>query len=387
MTARPGRPLRAFAGLGLATGLWLALRVPAMQREVVTLAALARAPQPGVMQLAVRPPVPLPSPLLPLLQAARAPAPPLIRLQPPPPERPPMAPAIVPPAERAAPPAPATAPIRPASTPSPPASILPPPATDPAFALASAAYDQLRAGRRRQAARLFDAALALQPGNRQWQADRRALGRRWHGEIWSLGREGGPLPNQPGSGLPGFAASPVLGGGQLGASLSWTVNPLARRPLALVARANAAVDATGLRAETAQLAIGVRQQILPGVSLSIERLVPIGSESAGAFTARLAAGGRWRRLEAYGEAGALDTGQLYAGGQAHARLLRIGPATLAAGSWASIQTGSPDVWRVDVGPALSMKIRGIRLEADWRQRVAGNAAPGSGPAVTVSAGF
>jgi hypothetical protein len=52
-----------------------------------------------------------------------------------------------------------------------------------------------------------------------------------------------------------------------------------------------------------------------------------------------------------------------------------------------VQTGNPDVWRVDVGPSLSVKVKGIRIEADWRQRVGGNAAPGSGPVLTVSAGF
>ena len=55
--------------------------------------------------------------------------------------------------------------------------------------------------------------------------------------------------------------------------------------------------------------------------------------------------------------------------------------------WASVQTGSTDVWRVDVGPSLSASVQGIRIEADWRQRVGGNVAPGSGPTLTVSAGF
>jgi hypothetical protein len=124
-----------------------------------------------------------------------------------------------------------------------------------------------------------------------------------------------------------------------------------------------------------------------GGALSAERLIPLGAATKGAFTARLAAGGRWQRIEAYGEAGVLDTGQVFAGAQARARIVGIGPMTLHAGSWASVQTGSPDVWRVDIGPSMSARIRGLRLEADWRQRIAGNAAPGSGPVLTVSAGF
>ena len=164
-------------------------------------------------------------------------------------------------------------------------------------------------------------------------------------------------------------------------------DPYARRPLAMVARANVAADPQGVRGETAQLALGLRQTLLPGVSLSVERLVPLGAATQGAFAARLAAGARWQRLEAYGEAGVIDTGQVYAGGQARARVVRFGPATLNAATLASVQTGSIGLWRVDVGPSLSTKVKGIRIESDWRQRVGGNAAPCSGPVLTVSAGF
>jgi hypothetical protein len=177
----------------------------------------------------------------------------------------------------------------------------------------------------------------------------------------------------------------------VGASLAWLPDPLARRPLALVARANMAADSNGLRQETAQLAIGLRQALLPGVTLSAERLIALGDGTRGDWTLRLAAGGTRGRLEAYGEAGVLAGGTLYGGAQGRARLLRIGPATLDAGTWASLQTGgearAPDVWRVDVGPSVAASWRGVRLQADWRARVGGNAAPGSGPVVTVSAGF
>ena len=46
------------------------------------------------------------------------------------------------------------------------------------------------------------------------------------------------------------------------------------------------------------------------------------------------------------------------------------------------------VYRVDVGPRVSMPVgRGMRVHVDWRQRVAGSAAPGSGPALTLAADF
>jgi len=377
-----GRPLRAFTGLGLLLAVWIGMRLPAMQHDLQALARLATGtarPQPS------RSPAPIMAKLpdSPVLAKLHRPAPPPLLALPAPfirvashalpaPTRPPQ-PAPLPP------PAPSSAPRA-----VPPASV---PPLDPAFTLANAAYDRLRAGQRRQAAALFDAALALQPVNRQWLADRAALGQRWQLGGFALLRDGGPLPNQPGNGLPGAAASPVLGGGQVGGSIAFVTDPYARRPLAMVARANVAADPQGVRGETAQLALGLRQTLLPGVLLSVERLIPLGAATQGAFTARLAAGARWHWLEAYGEAGVIDTGQVYAGGQARARVVRFGPATLNAATWASVQTGSTDVWRVDVGPSLSVKVKGIRIEADWRQRVGGNAAPGSGPVLTVSAGF
>ncbi|WP_017666532.1 hypothetical protein [Sandarakinorhabdus sp. AAP62] len=370
-----GRPLRAFTGLGLLLALWIIVRLPAMQHEVAEMALLATVtPRPPAVAVMLPPAKPA---VMPLRQPA---PPPLLAL----PVRALLLPVASPsaplniPLSAPQPPAPSPSPPVPPPAP-PPARLIPP---DPAFTLASRAYDRLRAGQRRQAAALFDAALVLQPDNRPWQAERAALGRRWQVGGFALLRDGGVAANQPGA-----AASPVLGGGQVGGSIAWLTDPYARHPLALVARANVAADASGVRGETAQVALGLRQSLLPGVSVSVERLVPLGDATRGAFTARLAAGGRWQRLEGYGEAGVLDSGQVYAGGQARARLVRLGPTSLHAATWASVQTGSPDVWRVDVGPSLGASVKGIRLEADWGQRVGGNAAPGSGPTITVSAGF
>jgi hypothetical protein len=55
------------------------------------------------------------------------------------------------------------------------------------------------------------------------------------------------------------------------------------------------------------------------------------------------------------------------------------------GVWGGVQ---PGLYRVDVGPRLSMRVRGnMRVHLDWRQRLAGKAEPGSGPAVTLAADF
>jgi hypothetical protein len=381
---RRGRPLAVWGGLLVCAGLWLAQRWPAMHADQRQLAlALAAADQPA---MAAGPPaerprllaaaavvvMPLPSAPAPLQRAvqvashrALAPALPVVQ-----PMSPPGQPVSdLPPPQQVSP-----TPLPASPAPAPPA----PPAS--AYRLAEAAYARLAEGQRRPAAALFDAALALEPGNRQWQQDRAALRRRWQMGGFALLRDGGGSASGP-------AASPVLGGGQLGASVAVLADLLARRPLALVARAFVAADTQGVQRETAQAAIGLRQTLVPGVTLSAERLIALGSATRGDWTLRLAGGGRSGRLDAYGEAGVLGSGQIYGGAQASARLLRLGPAALAAAGWASVQTGSPDVWRVDVGPSVSAQWRGLRLQADWRQRVAGNAAPGSGPVVTISAGF
>jgi len=61
---------------------------------------------------------------------------------------------------------------------------------------------------------------------------------------------------------------------------------------------------------------------------------------------------------------------------------------LGAGMWGGAQRG---VSRIDVGPSAQLKFRlggvNARASADYRFRVAGNARPSSGPALTLSAGF
>jgi hypothetical protein len=55
------------------------------------------------------------------------------------------------------------------------------------------------------------------------------------------------------------------------------------------------------------------------------------------------------------------------------------------GAWGGAQ---PGVYRIDAGPRVTMRVRGnLKVHVDWRQRLAGNAAPGSGPAVTLAGDF
>jgi hypothetical protein len=55
------------------------------------------------------------------------------------------------------------------------------------------------------------------------------------------------------------------------------------------------------------------------------------------------------------------------------------------GVWGGAQ---PGLYRVDAGPRVTMRVRNnVRVHFDWRQRLAGNAVPGSGPAITLAGDF
>jgi hypothetical protein len=72
-----------------------------------------------------------------------------------------------------------------------------------------------------------------------------------------------------------------------------------------------------------------------------------------------------------------------------------GGATLSRPIWRNISGGvgvwgaaQPGLHRLDAGPRLTMQVRrGIKVHADYRQRLIGNAAPASGPAITLGADF
>jgi hypothetical protein len=55
------------------------------------------------------------------------------------------------------------------------------------------------------------------------------------------------------------------------------------------------------------------------------------------------------------------------------------------GVWGGAQ---PELYRLDAGPRVSVRVRNnMRVHLDWRQRLFGNARPGSGPALTLAGDF
>jgi hypothetical protein len=217
---------------------------------------------------------------------------------------------------------------------------------------------------------------------------------RWSADGWLLWRRGSKLA--PAGGL----LTPSYGASQAGVVLRYRLAPgSALRPAAYL-RATAALN--GSREKEAALGLSLRPISRLPLSLHGEARftsVPGGSmvrPAAFAVTElppfALPLG---LRGEAYGQAGYVGgkfaTG--FADGQLRIdhRVVSLGKAEvrLGGGTWGGIQKGAS---RLDAGPSLTIghPLGGpasMRLAADWRFRVAGKAAPGSGPAVTLSAGF
>ncbi len=203
---------------------------------------------------------------------------------------------------------------------------------------------------------------------------------RWSGSAWLLLRDD--------RGRASLAPGGALGGSQAGAKLHYRVGGA----LALSARLYAPLRRIG----GAEAAAGIDWQPWSRLSVHVlaERRQKLGNEGRSAFALTLY-GGLGRRLpgglrgDAYLQAGVvgLRSRDLFVDGSVRATL-PVGPIELGAAAWGAAQPGAA---RLDAGPSVSYRLpvgrATLRLQADWRFRVAGDAAPGSGPALTLAADF
>jgi hypothetical protein len=211
----------------------------------------------------------------------------------------------------------------------------------------------------------------------------RTSSRRWSGSAW--------LALRPGQGIGAAPASGQLGGSQYGVRVVRALD--ARGRLAAVGRI-----AGPLRGQGAEVALGFewRPAGTP-VRIAVEERFGLDGIHGGPGLGAVVGLYRQRaafRLEAYGQAGAILRARLepYADGALRlTRAIAGSRATAVAagiGSWGAMQRG---VQRLDIGPTLvtSVPIGALqaRIALDWRQRIAGNARPGSGIALTLGSDF
>jgi hypothetical protein len=201
--------------------------------------------------------------------------------------------------------------------------------------------------------------------------------------TWALLRQipaGTPLPDDS------LASGGTLGGSQAGARLAYAFN----RALAASLRVTSNIGGVS----GSEVALGMRWTPLRSIPVAItaERRQRIGGTGRSAF-ALFAEGGVYGRpmpfkftMDAYAQAGVVGIkhSDLFAdGAMTFTRVWRQFSA--GAGVWGGIQ---PGIYRVDAGPRLSMRLgRSMSVHLDYRQRIAGNASPGSGPAVTLAGDF
>lgn len=155
------------------------------------------------------------------------------------------------------------------------------------------------------------------------------------------------------------------------AAIGIAIRPSERVPIELVAERRIGLDDGGRDAWSLGIAGGLYRHPLPfGFELD-------GYAQAGIVGAR--------RRDLYGDA-ALTVSQPIP--LSATSLSERSTLSLGGGVWAGAQQGAS---RVDIGPEASIRLPvgdgGVRLSVSWRQRIAGSAAPGSGPVLTLGTDF
>lgn len=207
---------------------------------------------------------------------------------------------------------------------------------------------------------------------------------RWQLSTWALLRN-----QQTGvAGSQSLATGGQLGASQAGARLIYNMT----RQVAFTARSSSEVGRRG-----GEVAAGVRIQPLAHVPvwLTAERRQAIGRYGGGRSAFALFAESGiyglplpWRfSLDSYlqgGIVGARSRDLFIDGGLAVTRPV-FSRFSAGFGIWGGAQ---PHLYRVDAGPRVTVRVRrNLKVHLDWRQRLRGNARPGSGPAVTLAGDF
>ncbi|MGP1282460.1 MAG: hypothetical protein ACTS1X_05745 [Parasphingopyxis sp.] len=201
-----------------------------------------------------------------------------------------------------------------------------------------------------------------------------------------------------GDGVEALADDGELGGSQAGIRARYRIVRAAGFEAALAARLSRPIE----RDNGAEAAIGVavRPAADIPVELTAERRIALDHGGRDAWAIGIA-GGVYRRplpfgleLDGYAQAGVVGARSRDLYGDAALIVSRPvplggrGTLSFGGGVWAGAQPGAS---RVDIGPEASVRLPvgngGVRLSLSWRERVAGSAAPGSGPALTLGADF
>ncbi len=201
-----------------------------------------------------------------------------------------------------------------------------------------------------------------------------------------------------GGGQIGLANQGELGGSQAGARALYRFASPGSVELSLAARISRPIESS--RGMEAAIGVSARPVRDFPVEVTLERRIALDNGGRNAWSLGMAGGVDRQRLlaglelDAYLQAGAVGarSRDLY-GDVAFAvsRPIALSDRTtlsLGGGTWASAQ---PGISRVDIGPQVTLRVpageASMRVTLGWRQRVIGNANPGSGPVLTVGTDF
>lgn len=205
---------------------------------------------------------------------------------------------------------------------------------------------------------------------------------RWAGGAWLLWRRDGD---------PGQAR---LGGAQAGVRVDYLLvrsSPL--RP-SIYGRVSTALH--GVAAAEVAVGVAIRPNLPFPVIVAVERREAASPGGRSDFAVLAAGGvnpvpvglGFW--IDGYGQAGfvGIDRRDGFADGRLTLERPVAGDIAVGAAIWGGVQPGAS---RLDIGPQASMRMRvggaNMRIGAEWRARVAGHAAPSSGPALSFGTDF
>jgi hypothetical protein len=206
---------------------------------------------------------------------------------------------------------------------------------------------------------------------------------RWSGSAWALMR---------GDSAASLASGGQLGGSQIGMRLFYAPGPEA---LAITARVSAPLNQPAGREAAIGVALkGRNVGLIAEQRFSLEkggRDAPAVFAYGGVSDVKL---GHDFKLDGYAQAGVVGIKQPAAFIDGAIRVERPVLTTdkaslsIGAGAWGGAQPGAA---RLDIGPQVVARMAvgetNLRVSAEWRQRIAGDAAPASGPAVTVGFDF
>lgn len=205
---------------------------------------------------------------------------------------------------------------------------------------------------------------------------------RWSASAWAVTRRGGP------------AGGAMLGGDQAGLRVAYGVGR--GQAVQLYARATAPLTVAGR-----ELALGADWRPVKAVPVRVAAEYRVGLDGMRGGPAVAAVGGFDGAalpldfsLEGYGQTGAVWRERLdpFADGALRAtrRVVQAGKVLLhiGGGLWGAAQR---EAARVDIGPSAVATVplggQAVRIAVDWRERVAGSATPGSGPALSIGTDF